>query len=138
MELFFKLNSITISSKLEFRIKKENSVEQKLDNYLRKAQKGKVPMSKTLNDLFGLRLIAEETTHHEINDFIASNFENLKCIDSSKGDYKATHIYFNYNNNTFQWELQVWSKENETSNKTSHSKYKQSYTIWEDEMSEKE
>lgn len=60
------------------------------------------------------------------------NYPNLKCINSTKGKYVATHIYFGNDDNTkFQWELQLWSKENLESNLLSHAKYKQDYIKWE-------
>ena len=57
----------------------------------------------------------------------------MKCIDSSKKAYKATHIYFKQDNWNFQWELQIWNKENEINNINSHEKYKQGYVKWEKE-----
>ena len=32
---------------------------------------------------------------------INTTYDNLKCIDSSKNEYKATHIYFRKDNYTF-------------------------------------
>ena len=43
------------------------------------------------------------------------------------------YIYFRQGNFNFQWELQVWNKENEINNITSHEKYKQDYIKWEKE-----
>lgn len=57
----------------------------------------------------------------------------MKCLDSSKGEYVATHIYFRDGNFNFQWELQVWSASQEKVNTISHEKYKQEYTKWEKE-----
>ncbi len=56
----------------------------------------------------------------------------FKCIDSSKNDYVATHIYFKKDNYNFQWELQIWDKKHEKFNYLSHKEYKQMYTDWED------
>ena len=62
------------------------------------------------------------------------NKNNLKCIDSSKEvGYTATHIYFQNDNYSFPWELQVWDKSHEKSNIESHERYKQEYIKWEKE-----
>ena len=58
------------------------------------------------------------------------NFK-IKVKNSSKGDYKAIHVYFHgENNKMLPWELQVWNKSDESKNKVSHVKHKQSYTRW--------
>ena len=43
------------------------------------------------------------------------------------------YIFFRQGNFNFQWELQVWNKENEINNINSHEKYKQDYIKWEKE-----
>lgn len=61
----------------------------------------------------------------------------LKCIDSTKGEYVAIHIYFGNDDNTkFQWELQVWDEKHEISNLDSHACHKQGYTKWEKDNEE--
>jgi hypothetical protein len=70
----------------------------------------------------------------KIKENINKYFPNLKCIESSRGDYYAVHIYFgNDDNYKFQWELQIWDKEHEKTNLESHARYKQDYTKWERE-----
>ena len=76
------------------------------------------------------------TTVHATSEAIAlqrfiAKYPNLKVIDSSKGEYKATHIYFRDGNYNFQWELQIWNKCDEATNIESHRKYKQEYVKWE-------
>lgn len=84
--------------------------------------------------MFGIRIIfAEEITNNQITNLIQNKFKDLKCIDSSKQEYKATHIYFKQDNFNFQWELQVWNKIDEINNINSHEKYKQDYVKWEKE-----
>lgn len=73
----------------------------------------------------------EEISHNEIINLVNTKYPNLKIIDSSKGEYKATHIYFRDGNYNFQWELQIWNKSDETTNIESHRKYKQEYIKWE-------
>lgn len=129
---FKKFN--TKNAKVNIRTKAKNSIEYKIKNYIENHEDGKVPINKCLNDLFGIRIICTKPIEDvQIVELVKSNFKNLKCINSSKQDYKATHIYFRQGNFNFQWELQVWNKENEINNITSHEKYKQDYIKWEKE-----
>lgn len=75
----------------------------------------------------------EELSSEQIMELVKNKFNNLKCIDASKQNYKATHIYFKQDNYNFQWELQIWNKKDEFSNINSHEKYKQNYVRWENE-----
>lgn len=84
--------------------------------------------------VFDIRIIClEELTYEQISKFIDNKHKELKCINSSKQEYKATHIYFKKNNYNFQWELQIWNKKDEINNINSHEKYKQEYIKWEKE-----
>ncbi len=124
----------TEKAKVNIRTKAKNSIEYKIKNYIENHENGKVPINKCLNDLFGIRIICTEKIEKEqIAELIKFKFKNLKCIDSSKQDYKATHIYFRQDNFNFQWELQIWNKEDEIKNISSHEKYKQDYIKWEKE-----
>lgn len=124
----------TDKSKVNIRTKAKNSIEYKIKNYIQNHENGKVPINKCFNDLFGIRIICdEELTNSQITNLINDKYSNLKCIDSSKKDYKATHIYFKKDNFSFQWELQVWNKSDEINNIDSHEKYKQDYVRWENE-----
>lgn len=121
-------------AKVNSRAKTKNSIEYKIKNYIENHENGRVPIEKCLNDLFGMRIIcSEELTYEQIAEFINKKHEYLKCIDSSKKEYKATHIYFKQDNFNFQWELQVWNKIDEINNINSHEKYKQDYVKWEKE-----
>ena len=96
---------------VNIRTKAKNSIEFKIENYIKNHKDGKVPISKCFNDLFGLRIICQkELSFDEILNLINTKYSNLKCIDSSKNEYKATHIYFRSGSYAFQWELQVWNK----------------------------
>lgn len=124
----------TSKSKVNIRTKAKNSIEYKIKNYMENHENGKVPINKCFNDLFGIRIICEDRhTYNEIANLINSKYSDLKCINSSKKDYKATHIYFKMNNFSFQWELQIWNKDDEIKNIESHEKYKQDYVKWENE-----
>lgn len=121
-------------AKVNIRTKAKNSIEFKIKNYIDNHEKGEIPINKCLNDLFGIRIIcAKNVSNTQIRELTQNKFEDLKCIDSSKQDYKATHIYFKKDNFSFQWELQVWNKEDELNNMISHEKYKQDYVKWEKE-----
>ena len=121
-------------AKVNIRAKTKNSIEYKIKNYIQNHEDGKIPINKCLNDLFGIRIIcADEITNKKITELTQSKFKDLKCIDSSKKEYKATHIYFKQDNFSFQWELQVWNKVDEINNINSHERYKQDYVRWEKE-----
>lgn len=113
------------------RVKEIHSLQQKIDHYCNRDDK-KYPIIKSLNDLFGIRYIYDGILeYNDINEIINIKYKNLKCIDSSKGDYTATHVYFKIDNSVFPWELQIWNRKDEQNNMKSHSKYKQGYTDWE-------
>lgn len=129
---FKKFNSENTT--VNIRTKAKNSIEFKIENYIKNHENGKVPISKCFNDLFGIRIIcSKELPFDEVLKLINNKYNNLKCIDSTKNDYKATHIYFKKDNYAFQWELQVWNKKDEVNNIISHEKYKQDYVKWENE-----
>lgn len=124
----------TANAKVNIRAKTRNSIEYKIKNYIQNYECGKVPIEKCLNDLFGIRIICKKKiTYNEIKELACIKKMGLKCIDSTKQDYKATHIYFKRDNFNFQWELQVWNQEDEMNNINSHEKYKQDYVKWERE-----
>lgn len=127
-------------SQARSRAKTINSIDQKLELYNSSDhQNGNVPIIKCLNDLLGFRIIIDDDfTFYDIQNFIETNYSNiegykLRCIDSSKNGYYATHIYFTVkgSNYYFPCELQVWKKCDEKNNILSHKIYKQEYTNWE-------
>ena len=127
------------NSKVNTRVKEQNSIIFKIDNYSSRIEHeyGKTPVQKCLNDLYGLRIILDKVcTHDEIRSYISKKYPKLKCIDGSKQNYIATHVYFKKNNHSFWWELQIWLKNNERDNIASHRKYKQDYVRWEQQTKE--
>ena len=129
---FKKFNSE--NAKINIRTKSKNSIEYKIKNYIENHENGKIPIEKCLNDLFGIRIFCgQKLTYEQIKEFINQKYNKLKCIYSLRQEYKATHIYFKQDNFNFQWELQLWNKEDEINNINSHEKYKQDYVKWEKE-----
>lgn len=136
LDLKLAFNQLNITSEINSRVKAQNSIEYKINRYMsEKHEYGEVPLNKCFNDLYGIRIIFNETIEFEtIKNFIKDKYgEKLKCYDASKEKYVATHIYFKVDNYSFQWELQIWDKEHERTNIISHEQYKQDYTKWEKE-----
>lgn len=133
--IMFDLDTIQLSnSSVTSRVKAQNSIEFKLENYIINHEGGLIPLKKCLNDLLGIRIVMDaEFTQQEVKQYMDKHFPGYKCIDSSKLDYTATHIYFEKGNNYFPWELQIWKKKDERNNYISHKEYKQEYTKWERE-----
>ena len=131
--------SFVCSYQVTARVKAQNSIEYKIQNYKTDRHEfGKIPINKCVNDLFGVRIILESPlTFKEIHRFVEETYQGkYRCIDSSKLDYKAVHLYFKENNQSFPWELQIWNRCDVESNFASHKKYKQEYTTWEKESKE--
>ena len=123
------------------RVKNINSVETKIDRYYNSPDlNGKSPINKCLNDLLGFRIIIDsDFTHSDIENFVNNKYNSLqnitlKCTDSSKYGYIASHIYFHKkgDNSVFPWELQIWKESDKINNIKQHKKYKQDYTNWEE------
>lgn len=131
--IVFNLNMIDYkNSSVTSRVKAQNSIEFKLENYVTNHESGNIPLKKCLNDLLGIRIVTDDIfSFDDVNRYMEANFPKNKCINSSKGSYIATHMYFEKGNNFFPWELQIWMKNDEMNNFASHKEYKQDYTKWE-------
>ncbi len=129
----FEINMLEFrNSSVTTRVKALNSIEFKIENYYENHESGKIPLKKCLNDLFGIRIVIDDSfTHSDVKKYMAREYPSYKCIDSTKDGYIATHIYFEKGNYYFPWELQVWKKMDEKNNYESHRVYKQDYTMWE-------
>lgn len=129
------IQELGLTNTVNTRVKALNSIQDKIARYENKKEQGKIPIKKCLNDIFGIRIILNENIpYDEIIEYIKKKYNKLKCIKANRGKYKAVHIYFgNDDNFKFQWELQIWNKEDEHENLISHAKYKQEYTKWEKE-----
>ncbi|WP_455683245.1 hypothetical protein [Thomasclavelia sp.] len=124
-------------SKFEYaqRIKADNSIFSKLATYRTSVrhQFGEIPLNKCINDLFGMRIIVKNGNidYNIIENYCNMHVPKIKFINSSKFDYHAYHVYFRIDNFSFPWELQIWEKKYEQSNRDSHAKHKQDYVQWE-------
>lgn len=129
------IQSLNLTNSVNTRVKALNSIQDKIEKYENKKESGKIPIKKCLNDIFGLRIILDKkVSYKDIEEYITKNYPILKCIKAFRGEYKAIHVYFgNDDNMKFQWELQIWNKEDEHTNLVSHAKHKQEYTRWEKE-----
>jgi hypothetical protein len=127
-------------SHLDFRsrVKQNESIVNKLKYYrVGKEGKGRYPLNKCLNDLLGFRIIVDDFDHNCVYfDDLCENIKaeyRIRKINASKNTYKATHIYFYGESNTyFPWELQIWNSDDEEQNELSHRIHKQEYTAWAD------
>lgn len=125
------------SSRVNTRIKNQNSIEYKIDNYLKKDEKGTTRVNKCLNDIFGVRIILnQEYSYNEIEQYVHKEFPHLKCLNASKLEYIAIHVYFSEDSYSFPWELQIWLSKDEKNNLISHAKYKEAYAQWEKQAKE--
>lgn len=133
INIMFSLNRIEYEqSSVTSRVKAQNSIEFKIDNYVTNHEAGKIPLKKCMNDLLGIRIIIDDIfSYDDIKKYMETYFPQYKCIDSSKLSYIATHVYFENGNKFFPWELQIWMKKDEENNFSSHKEYKQDYTKWE-------
>ena len=105
------------TNRISIRIKQLNSIEYKIFRYNTGSLKGKVPINKCLNDLFGVRIIIDDSfTHDELMEHIEEKYLGMKLIDASKNGYVASHLYIMTANQLFPWELQIWKKEDERNN----------------------
>jgi hypothetical protein len=136
------VDRLTIESELEYtysdldcrvRVKQQESIIYKIGHYHSgKAESGKLPLNKCLNDLVGFRVVLPDFNHtcqsfEEMCSYIGKNYR-IKYRNSSKGEYKATHVYFyGAGNMNFPWELQIWLPEDHANNYESHNKHKQGY-----------
>ena len=142
-----EINSLLQSSgrgfTIESRIKNINSIFSKIYQYINlKKEKGSVAINKCLNDLFGLRIILTfynlDVLFERLQFLAHQNNWKFKIINASKSEYKAIHLYISKDNYSLPWEIQFWLAKDDVPNRSSHAKYKQSYTSWELSYTNKE
>jgi len=124
---------------IDTRIKNNNSIDEKLSEYMNRDEKGKVSINKCYNDLFGIRAIVDcdELDYKCVNESLARNEVKTENKDQKHKilgvRYKAIHLYFKNDNNTFSWELQIWRSCDEKGNQESHVHHRYQYRNWESE-----
>lgn len=136
-----ELEDLNLNNKVKSRVKFLNSIQYKIENYYKNHENGEVPIKKCLNDLFGIRMISnDDMDFFEVKNCIETKFPYLRCIVADRDEnYHALHIYFKKGKGysfKFRWELQIWNKSHERINDSSHAKYKQAYTKWENDIKE--
>jgi hypothetical protein len=119
------------------RVKNDNSIEEKYEDYLRRNEQGKVSINKCYNDLFGVRAIVDcqDLSYEIIEKGLSREGISIEKKDdrhkSRPLSYKATHIYFKTDNKSFRWELQIWRSLDEKDNQRSHEHHRFRYREWE-------
>ncbi|WP_044736534.1 hypothetical protein [Geobacillus kaustophilus] len=141
----YRLEELVIDIDFEFtykhldcrlRVKQNESIVNKLKYYrVGKEDKGLYPLNKCLNDLLGFRIIIDDFDHNCVYfDALCESIKaeyKIRKMNASKNGYKATHIYFYGESNTyFPWELQIWNSSDEDQNEQSHRIHKQEYVKW--------
>nr|DAP37312.1 MAG TPA: hypothetical protein [Caudoviricetes sp.] len=112
------------------RVKDSLSIEQKVYAYCCKPERGRIKIHKCLNDLFGVRIVLNDTFDCEsLLQSLRKNFpEKVIITNSSKPDgYKAIHVYTPAMNGHFKWELQIWDRESYALNISLHESHKRQY-----------
>lgn len=142
IDLMFDFSSVELDAtivKRDCRIKDQESALFKIQTYMGKSDCGNYPVIKCFNDLLGFRIVIDtDLSIEELVESFNDVYPNYKCIDSSKNDYKAIHVYFtSQNNHLFPWELQIWRACDYDNNIKSHEIYKREYTKWKESYNRK-
>lgn len=130
------------------RIKAQNSILEKKEDYcVYGVHKGKVSINKCFNDLFGARVIVDcDNLSYETVEKLCDSYDCLKIenknfeMSESKDNYVAIHIYIKGRgksediNRVFRWELQIWTKRQESNNQEQHERHRFKYRRWELEV----
>jgi len=114
-----------------YRVKTSESINDKIKRYAQ--QKGKYPVNNWLNDIFGCRMLLNETEIKQLESVLDTwkEIHGLKnWYTREKDGYKGIHIYFkNQSNFYFPWELQIWDVKDADGNREAHRKMKRSFVI---------
>lgn len=78
----------TENNKITARIKQLNSVEYKIHRYVTGNLKGKVPIHKCFNDLFGIRIIINaDFSHEDLKGHLLNTHPEFKVTNATKNGY---------------------------------------------------
>ncbi|RRG01318.1 MAG: hypothetical protein DUD34_12515 [Lactobacillus sp.] len=112
-----------------YRFKYIGTVTAKLRHYnVKNDHNGDVYISKTINDLCGLRLIVPRVREN-FNEVIAllDDYKHSKVIKRyytrRDGRYFGIHCYFQTDNRYFPWELQIWDTLDASNNYYEHGRH---------------
>ena len=109
-----------------YRVKTTESVLDKIRRF--SERESGYPANKVLNDIFGVRIIADsalmEEIHAALDEWVSTKGLKNWYVQEKNG-YIGTHVYFNQKNNLFfPWELQIWDKADALKNIESHERDK--------------
>lgn len=109
-----------------YRVKTTESVLDKIRRF--SERESGYPVNKVLNDIFGVRIIADfvlmEEIHAALDEWVSTKGLKNWYVQEKNG-YIGMHVYFNQRNNLFfPWELQVWDKADALKNIKSHDRDK--------------
>lgn len=111
------------SPMIRTRIKLAESLSAKLMWYEHRS--ADFPVSKSINDLFGARLILPNTRHYEqeLVDYFTQQPDNgiKRGYIRNEGGYHAVHLYMQDSNQQMPWEIQIWDTDDERENITAHN-----------------
>lgn len=108
------------------RIKFMPTIQKKLLQFSNRSEtEGSFVIKKSLNDLFGIRVILDninqsyDILEHQLDRYKSQNLIS-RYYYRNEGDYKGTHCYFQDSNRHFPWELQIWDHKDKIDNVNSH------------------
>lgn len=118
-QLFAKVHSPMIRT----RIKLAESISAKLAWYQHRP--ADFPVSKSIIDLFGARLIIPDARRYEqeLVDYFTQQPDNgiKRGYIRNEGGYHAVHLYMQDSNQQMPWEIQIWDTDDEQENITAHN-----------------
>lgn len=119
------LQNIAENTALDYRIKSQDSIEEKYDRYYPNTECFKV-----FNDILGFRAFCDDYT-----DILSAKSDILKIIDMSAGKrnddgYRGVHVYYQLDNYHYQIEIQFNTLFDRQMNNWLHDYvYKKKYTL---------
>lgn len=127
------INDYLMTSNIElkyfYRVKTRESIDDKMARY--SECENQYLVNNWLNDIFGARIILTQSEIEEVMGKLDHWQDELGLKNwylRNKEGYKGLHIYFKNRNNFFlPWELQIWDRQDLSSNVKNHEKFKRSF-----------
>ncbi|MCI1466509.1 MAG: hypothetical protein LKH26_02160 [Lactobacillus sp.] len=129
-ELNLRLRQLNLGT-IRSRAKDPETIIKKMQQYAAREQKiHGLPISKCLNDLQGMRLIAPNVNNNWPNiDKLLQSCHDKKQIKRfyyrDQDNYKSFQCYIQCDNKYLPWELQIWDSADELTNNLAHVKHEQ-------------